>query len=73
MSCTDCIAGVQSTIGCLFVAATATRAQIIVHTELRRNPAGELVAYKTRYTAANGTPVTLAAGDTVSLGTCPVT
>ena len=57
--------------GCLTNAA-GVKTSISIHYEYRASATGAAVLHATRYTDAAGVPITLAVGDVVSVGACPV-
>lgn len=66
MKCAD----IEKEVGCRRDALGAAVGNVFVHTEYRRNAAGETVVYKVRYTDSVGAPITLGAGETVTPGGC---
>ena len=66
-NCSD----IAVTQGCLANVA-GLRTTIMVHYEYRTAANGNRTLHATRYTDAAGAPITLAVGETVSAGACPV-
>lgn len=61
----------EAITGCLTNAA-GLKSNVAIHYEYRVSAAGERTLHKTRYTDSAGAPLTLVAGDVVSVGQCPV-
>jgi len=68
MNCAD----IQKSIGCYRDAGGITIGTVEIHTEYRRNAAGNPVVHAVRYTNADGVPILLGVGETVTPGACVV-
>jgi hypothetical protein len=61
----------SAVVGCLSVAGVPNRT-VVIHYEYGPGGSGYATLLATRYTTVDGTPITLAAGETVAAGACPV-
>jgi len=68
MNCAD----IQKSIGCYRDAGGITIGTVEIHTEYRRNAAGNTVVHAVRYTDAAGVPILLGVGETVTPGACAI-
>jgi hypothetical protein len=66
MNCAE----IEKQVGCRRDAAGVVVGPVFVHTEYRRNAAGEIEVYKVRYTDAASVPIVLGVNETVTPGGC---
>lgn len=60
----------QATLGCRLDSAGVPLGAVIIHTEYRKNAAGNIIVHATRYTDSANVPITLGVGEVVVAGEC---
>ena len=65
----DCVA-MTTASGCMVDTSTNTSTPVVIHYEYGKDASGAVILYKTRYTNAAGTPISLTGTQSVTPGAC---